>query len=295
MLIKPDDREVIPPDLADHLLDKHNNRNRPVREKRVPDYAGRLDRGEWMLNGETVTFDNTIVECDCGQPFGNVIDGQTRLRAIVASGVPMETFVIIGLDPEVRSTVGGGIMRQFSDDLAILGVADAYHKASIMRAAWLWDRTFGLAQLGRENVTRVGLGEQWSKYEASVEEAAPAKKWADGTPITTGDASLFWWLLRRRKSDPAMIERFFAIFRDGSQDPGERNIVRLRRYLETPHYSPTTGRRITHPKQVVIYLLILAWNDWLAPGEKPPHFGKPKSLTDPFPEPVTVSKAGRVR
>jgi hypothetical protein len=275
VIFTPDHAETITPGRAAELL-AHNSVNRVLRDSKVRDYADRMTRGEWRLNGATITLDSD----------GSLIDGQHRLAAAVLAGVPLRAFMVTGLEPDVRPTVDAGLMRVFADDLAILGVTDTLHKAAILRKAVLWDRTHGLAQLGGESVTRSLLMEQWPKYESAVEEAAPAKRFVTGVPVTSGAASFMWWLSRRYSSSPEVIEQFFEIVRDGSQSPADSVVVRLRKFLDTPIYNPRTGRRKPVTAKHEVYYLLIAWNSWLG-GEPAALRLPPGGVEDPYPKPLT--------
>lgn len=268
--------ELVTPADADDIMAHHNNRNRPLIETAIKDYSASLVADEWPINGETISFDIN----------GDIVDGQNRIEAVRRTRIAMRTLIVTGLPPEVRDTVGGARARRTRDDLAIMGVPDPNHKSGILQAAVLWDRAHGLASLGGQNVRRTGLVRLWPEYEKSVEDAAPAKKYAHGAPIDTGTASLFWWLMRRHGSDPELIEQFFSIFTDGSQLSKDYVIVRLRKFLETPRYKPS-GRKISIPKKRLILYMILAWNGWLAPDpQHPVSFKVNDILSDPYPKPL---------
>lgn len=115
--------EHIAPAKAQEMLSK-NTTNRPVSKSTVATYADALRRGEWLLNGDSIRFDSN----------GNVIDGQHRLLAIVASGVGIDTFVTRGLAPVSFSTIDRGKKRATSDDLSIQGEKNATTLASAARA-----------------------------------------------------------------------------------------------------------------------------------------------------------------
>jgi hypothetical protein len=273
MAITPDDAELITPDRAEEML-KHNAVKRRLREVTVTKYAEIMRRGEWKLNGDTIGFD--VDE--------ELTDGQHRLWAVIRSGIPMRTFVITGLDRDVRPTIDAGLSRIFADDLEMLGVTDALNKAALLRKAVLWDRALGLASFGNENVTRSQLMELWPTYEASIEDAAPKKKYSADTPLTTGGVVFTWWLLRKCDSSPEIIEQYFNIIRDGSQAARDKVLVRLNKYLDTPRYNPRSGRQVKVNAKQEIYFMILAWNSWL--DEEPVAFRLPTTgLADPYPTP----------
>lgn len=113
---------TITPDEAAKLLE-NNPANRPLKAGYVSAIARDMAAGRWQLNGDAIRLN-----CD-----GSLIDGQHRLSACVASGVPFTTIVISGLPADVRATIDGGAKRTHGDRLAMLGVANANTVSSIAR------------------------------------------------------------------------------------------------------------------------------------------------------------------
>lgn len=107
--------ETISPDVAAELLEA-NRHNRHMRPPRVIQLADVMQRGEWVLNGETIK-----IAVD-----GTLLDGQHRLQAVVDSGVTIETLVMRGMPPEVQDTVDTGRRRRLADILAIEGQTDSH-------------------------------------------------------------------------------------------------------------------------------------------------------------------------
>jgi hypothetical protein len=101
--------EIITPDIAKMYLTK-NTRNRPLNKNRVKTFADAIKRGEWKLNGETIKMNDDVL-----------IDGQTRLHAIIAAGVPIQTYVIKGLDSDVFDSIDIGGTRTSPDIFALMG------------------------------------------------------------------------------------------------------------------------------------------------------------------------------
>ena len=87
--------EVITPQMAQEILEKHNPRNRTVSEGTVQSYATDMKNGRWTVTHQGLAFDVN----------GNLLDGQHRLWACLFSGVPIEFNVT--RDLPVESTVGG--------------------------------------------------------------------------------------------------------------------------------------------------------------------------------------------
>jgi hypothetical protein len=119
---------TITPAMARKFLAR-NTHNRPVREARVNAYARLMTGGLWHLNGEAIK-----VAVD-----GTILDGQHRLRAVVKSGVTIQTLVVSGLPMEAQETMDSGAKRSTGDVFSLRGEQNAAMLASVARKVWLWD------------------------------------------------------------------------------------------------------------------------------------------------------------
>lgn len=68
---------------------------RRVNEGRVKQYASEIKNGYWIVNGDAIRFNDE----------GDLIDGQTRLRAVIHAGIPIQSFVITGLPKEHKNGI----------------------------------------------------------------------------------------------------------------------------------------------------------------------------------------------
>jgi hypothetical protein len=119
---------TITPAIAREFL-RRNTHNRPVREARVNAYARLMTGGLWHLNGEALK-----VAVD-----GTILDGQHRLRAVVKSGITIQTLVVTGLPMEAQETMDGGAKRTAGDVFNLRGEQNSAMLASVARKVWLWD------------------------------------------------------------------------------------------------------------------------------------------------------------
>jgi hypothetical protein len=86
--------------------------NRPIDQGRVIEFATAIDEGKWVLNGETIKFDDE----------GRLFDGQHRLEAIILAGKAVASHVVRGVnDPRAFSTVDVGKPRGHGDIFGIAG------------------------------------------------------------------------------------------------------------------------------------------------------------------------------
>ena len=77
--------ETITPERATQILATQNTGNRSISRRHVAVLAEEIKAGRWKLNGDTICFNGS-----------RLIDGQHRLSAIAASGIPVESLVVYG-------------------------------------------------------------------------------------------------------------------------------------------------------------------------------------------------------
>jgi len=103
--------EYIDPELAELLLGRMID-NRRVRRPKVLQFAADMKAGLWRVTGEAIKLTED----------GQVIDGEHRLRAIIESGVSIETLVVHGAQIDDRVAMDSGTSRTLTDHLRFLGV-----------------------------------------------------------------------------------------------------------------------------------------------------------------------------
>lgn len=106
--------ETITPDMAEAYLTHNFANNRAIRKDRVASYARDMKAGEWKLTGEAIKFNED----------NELVDGQTRLWAVVASGTAAQFLVVRGLPREAVQKLDKGLSRSFADAVKISGTGD---------------------------------------------------------------------------------------------------------------------------------------------------------------------------
>ncbi len=96
---------MVTPEMAREML--LNNVNRPVIPTNLRVLVGAISRGEWRTTHQGIAFDK----------HGNLVDGQHRLLACIATGIPITVEVTFGLDPEDRDAMDGGRIRTVGNHL----------------------------------------------------------------------------------------------------------------------------------------------------------------------------------
>ena len=101
--------ETITPAMAEEYL-RHNEHNprKTASRRQVESYARDMAAGKWFINGEPIVFDAN----------GDLKNGQHRLMAIIKANVPVDMYVVRGVDPRV-TTFDYGMLRRMSQELGV--------------------------------------------------------------------------------------------------------------------------------------------------------------------------------
>lgn len=97
--------KTITPELAQQYLDGHEN-YRHLNLSRARKYADIMDTGAWVV-GPPIVFDGS----------GKLMDGQTRLQAVVLHGLPVTFAVISGMNHAAVTAFDNGLNRRGADVL----------------------------------------------------------------------------------------------------------------------------------------------------------------------------------
>lgn len=99
---------TVTPEMARDWLGK-NFGNRKLRERTVDGLAEAIQRGEWVLSHQGISFGKS----------GNLLDGQHRLSAIERSGRSVQLMVSWDVDDDAFRVLDIGLKRGVADILAI--------------------------------------------------------------------------------------------------------------------------------------------------------------------------------
>jgi hypothetical protein len=258
----------ITPDLAREWL-KRNTRNRRLDRNRVNVLSGAMKRGEWHENGDAIRFSVS----------GTLLDGQTRVAAVVDSGVTIRSLVAENLPDEAQITIDVGAKRSFAAVLQIQGVKDQAALAAVARKIFDWE-TGQLRNTARPP-THAQLQTVVDNHEESMRESLRiAQAIRRQLPVPTTVIALAHWIFNQIDADDT--EFFFARLRDGQGLVEGDPVFALRKVIlldatRTPRY------RQAH----VLALVIKAWNfyragdqikllQWRSGGSSPESFPQPK-------------------
>lgn len=104
--------EYVTPALATKLLKKNHPHNRNLNLGSVRSLAHQMQNDLWKTNGESIKISEN----------GTLIDGQTRLRAIIMADKAVHLLICSGLEDLVFTTLDDGMSRTFAETLTCLDI-----------------------------------------------------------------------------------------------------------------------------------------------------------------------------
>lgn len=119
---------TITPKEAVLWLDTKNAHNRPISQSTVERYTQEMKAGRWKSNGQSICFGKST----------NLLNGQHRLKAIVASNKSIECLVVWGVEDSAFDTIDDGNMRSLADVLAVGGEVNPRYLAAGVRFLWVY-------------------------------------------------------------------------------------------------------------------------------------------------------------
>jgi hypothetical protein len=244
--------EEVSPAMADKWLGTQT-RNRHLRESRVDFWVGVIDRGEWELTNDAISFDTD----------GHLLNGQHRLTALVVSEQTLPLVVLRNLPMTAIDVMDTGLTRKTSDALQLRGELNVNALAAALRWEWLMasveadpDAESPFWAGGRN--FRVSTNQLLAVFDTDPDGFREAVGWISRArkqlPIRTGVGSC----LRRRLLliDEADGEDFWDKLESGAGLKAGSSILKLRQILVSSHSS--RFRSMSDFREAA--LIIKAWN-----------------------------------
>ena len=114
---------LMTPKLAKQILKEFNVDNRPPSKVNLQKLTNEMKNGNWMFNGDTITFDYN----------GRQKNGQHRLMACIESGFSFPVIVVSGVEPESFMSMDIGRKRNGTDVLSIEGIKNSSAASSTVK------------------------------------------------------------------------------------------------------------------------------------------------------------------
>lgn len=190
---------IVTPAIAQMWLTKNVN-NRNLRQRKVDAYASAMRAGDWIASGDSIKFD----------PDENLLDGQHRLAAVVASGVSITVLVVWDVSPEAQAVVDTGARRTSGDTLKLSGYQNWNLLAACARIALDWEeglyRRSGQTKVRREVTNREILN--WAeKNDDALVAVTHASRLRKAIPVPPSVIAFVFMTLAR--IDEAEAHGFF--------------------------------------------------------------------------------------
>jgi hypothetical protein len=130
-------RAVLTPAAAAVLLKNHNFKNRGIKKHQKQFLQRQMESDKFIYNGETIIV---------GDNF-QILNGQHRLAACVASGKPIEVLIVFGVPSAAFTTLDQGARRSGSDLLTIEG----HRNCTVLAACLRQIHNYYKGAIGRAN------------------------------------------------------------------------------------------------------------------------------------------------
>jgi hypothetical protein len=234
---------TIGPEEARRLLDS-NAHNRRLRIHQVEQIKGAMIRGEWVFNGDAIRISED----------GDLLDGQHRLAAIEATGLPQEMMVISGLPRTAQETMDAGAKRNCADVLRLRGETDVNRLAAVLRIVQHYETRKTFRPPVVQSTTQELLA-TLERHPGTREALVATRPVLRNTQFAGGPAGACYYLFSL--VDPVDTEVFFTHLAMGTDLTSEDPIRALRRQFTNPR---PVGNRV--PGYIQGALTIKAFNYW---------------------------------
>lgn len=244
---------TITPEEATRILELENVNNRNIRKTHVARLAEAMKADHWVVNGETVIYNDHYL-----------LDGQHRLAACVLAGVPFTTWVIRNVPSDAMPSIDKGIARQFGDTLAWAGQSNARHAAAIVRRIWLLSETGAVTDtLKMHSVDDYVLLKVAEQSDAQVQAAvAMGKRVSQSIGVSrTQWGTAFAWLMFCG-NDHDVVNDFARAVADGIGLAGGDPRWALREWVALV---VRKRRRLRNDEALIA--IVKAWNAWIRGDE----------------------------
>lgn len=238
--------EITPEVATEWLGLNHSNRSQRARGKEA--YSRDIAENEWLLTGDTIKFDW----------FGNLIDGQHRLEAVVLSGKPITSLVVWGVDPKAQNRMDSGIPRSFKDQLQLAGNPHAATISAAARRIFLFlPPNNERIDFNRAKVTHAELERVYRERPELDEISNFISPLAVKLDLPKSLLAFIFWVLREHNPEEAY--EFMSKLASGASLEDNDPILVLRDRIRRNG----SGARTRDFPALVFWLTVYAWNHWL--------------------------------
>lgn len=240
----------ITPDMALDWLEKNRPTgsgivgNRRIVQTKVIEFTEYMKQGRWFFNGASISFDRNHM----------LIDGQHRLMACVAAGVPFESVVVEGCEEDSITSIDTGTTRRPADILSMYGwvnttnLSAALHLLYCYKSGPMHKISSATSQLRK--IDLVPFAAKHAKMSRSVSLVSDVRI----KKLVTRSVAAFLHYVFSEK-DEEMADTFFDLLKSGASLHEFHPVLVLRNKLLVLR----EGRR-KPDKLLLIAIIIKAWN-----------------------------------
>lgn len=273
----------VTPDLAEKWLG-FNEHNRSNRESHASYLIGIVERGEFQLIGDCITFDTE----------GYLINGQHRLTACWVAQKPIDVVVLRGIPASSQDVMDKGLKRNMADTLKLRGYTDVTNLSATL--SWIHRLNYILDQPPPQAVSYAagidrpspkllldileGHGEEERELIIQmVKQAHRVQQYAD-VKFRVSICAVLWYTFY--KIQPIEADMFWDAVSTGEMLKKTDPIYAMRRALS----NATQGFDNSMQDYRECAMLIKTWNYWRNSQEaRAIHWKYSPSSKDPFPFP----------
>jgi len=247
-------RVLIPPELAQKILDELNTANRPLRQGRVDYWAGIIKQGKWRYTHQGMALNIA----------GELQDGQHRLAASVKENFTLDINLSVGMPIENFGVVDTGAGRSASDTLATLQYTNVNVLSGAIRLITIVDKygpetRAGLKTRVPNDVVAVKVEEYGDRLEDAVRLAQNFNARRDAPRASAiAVAAAIYLIGRKLPENDERVTEFFRGYSEGTDIPAGDVRNTLRSYMFNLYDSHK--RKIPVGDQLAVF--IKAWNIW---------------------------------
>lgn len=197
--------ETVTPKVAEEWLKLRSTDQRKLRTPYAVKLAQEMKAGLWRMCWDCITFFN-----------GHLVNGQHRIAAVIACGVPIQALVLRTDDPMIDPNGDAGFKRGISD---VLHIPNARNVAAAVRWILCHDKSLLTPFSAQTNKVPRAVVMDFIEYEKEplvslVEKAQALYRKKPIAPPSLMAAA--WFCARRKHGD--LADRFFESVYLGGED-----------------------------------------------------------------------------
>lgn len=241
---------TITPELAEWLLTYRNSHNRPLMQARVQHFADIIERGEWLLTSQGISFSRD----------GRLNNGQHRLSGILRSGRGVPILCTFGEVEKAFLVIDQSRGRTAGDALHL----DGWTNGNAMAAAARVIYTLEQENTAAPKMTTTQVVEFInSKHRDLALSVSPARQ-AYGKfkrASLGGLTATHYWIGLNTSMPASKLDEFWSAFVSGENLPPRSPILQIRDGIAAGTYA--MGRHSSGRPVRLVAVIVLAWNAWL--------------------------------